>query len=491
VGTTAVAVEGVSKRFRLYHEKYTSLKERVIHAGRIPYEDLWALRDVSFEVQEGETVGILGRNGSGKSTLLKCVCGVLQPTSGQITLRGKLAGLLELGAGFQQELSGRENVYLNGSMLGLSRREVDRKFDEIVEFAELGQFIDNQVKFYSSGMYVRLGFAVAVTVDPDVLVIDEVLAVGDERFQRKCMERVKRLQREGRTILFVSHSPDQVRAICDRAVVLSQGGLIGVGSPGEAVRLFREGLLEAGDTLPGGVDEHSGAHPAPEAEPSAAEAAAAWAAGVTPPLRLATADSRPIRLGEITAAGPAAGERHYLLPGEPLVLRVPFEASRRVERAVFQAEIVNGDATTMVRTDTENLGLAGAVEAGSGTLELVFESVPLGDGAYDVNVGVLTERGQSDWREPAARFEVMNPTKTTGMIVVPVRATLGSAAERRSGRAGCRRARGHRHDAARCGRPDRVGGRQRGDADGCGPGRRRVPGPGDGRDRSGGPPPAP
>ena len=249
MGTLAVDVQDVSKRFRLYHEKYTSLKEKVIHAGRVPYEDLWALRDVSFDVQEGETVGILGRNGSGKSTLLKCVCGVLQPTSGQVVVRGKLAGLLELGAGFQQDLSGRENIYLNGSMLGLSKREMDRVFDDIVEFAELGQFIDNQVKFYSSGMYVRLGFAVAVNVDPDVLVIDEVLAVGDERFQRKCMDRIKQFQREGRTILLVTHSPDQVRAVCDRAVVLSDGVMIGEGAPGEAVRLFRERLMEAGDEL--------------------------------------------------------------------------------------------------------------------------------------------------------------------------------------------------------------------------------------------------
>ncbi len=178
MGELAVEVQSVSKRFRLYHEKYTSLKEKVIHAGRTPYDDLWAVNDVSFEVKEGETVGILGRNGSGKSTLLKCICGVLQPTDGQVVVRGQLAGLLELGAGFQQDLSGRENIYLNGSMLGMSKKDVDRVFDDIVEFAELEQFIDNQVKFYSSGMYVRLGFAVAVNVDPDVLVIDEVLGRG-------------------------------------------------------------------------------------------------------------------------------------------------------------------------------------------------------------------------------------------------------------------------------------------------------------------------
>ena len=163
----------------------------------MPFEDFWALRDIEFEVPTGETVGILGRNGSGKSTLLKCVAGILQPTSGQIVVRGHLAAMLELGAGFQPELSGRDNIFLNASLLGLPRREIERRFDEIVAFAELEEFIDNQVRFYSSGMYIRLGFAVAVNVEPDVLLIDEVLAVGDERFQQKCLDRVHEFQTRG------------------------------------------------------------------------------------------------------------------------------------------------------------------------------------------------------------------------------------------------------------------------------------------------------
>src|SRR5271168_1328970 len=185
----------------------------------MPFTPFWALRDVSVDVNQGETFGILGRNGCGKSTLLKCVAGILKPTSGEIRVRGSLAAMLELGAGFQPDLSGRDNIFLNGSLLGLSRSDIEKRFDDIVAFAELEQFIDNQVKFYSSGMYIRLGFAVAVNVDPDLLIIDEVLAVGDERFQRKCMERIKLFQKEGRTIIFVSHSPDQVRSICDRGVV--------------------------------------------------------------------------------------------------------------------------------------------------------------------------------------------------------------------------------------------------------------------------------
>jgi ABC-type polysaccharide/polyol phosphate transport system ATPase subunit len=426
VGTTAVDVQGVSKRFRLYHEKYSSLKEKVIHAGRVPYETLWALRDVSFEVNEGETVGILGRNGSGKSTLLKCVCGVLQPTSGQVVVRGKLAGLLELGAGFQPELSGRENIYLNGSMLGLSKRDVDRLFDDIVEFAELNQFIDNQVKFYSSGMYVRLGFAVAVNVDPDVLVIDEVLAVGDERFQRKCMERVKQFQRDGRTILFVSHAPDLVRSICDRAVVLSDGEMIGAGPPGEAVRLFRERLLEAGDVLGASEVAAALAVATPDGSPPAdagGEALDLLDAPSPVPATQMLAESRPIRLTAVSCVLPGV-TRHYLLPGEPLVVRAAFDSTRSVTGVVFQLEIRNDEDIALFRTDSESLGLKCDVAPGPGMFEFHLDAVPLLDGAYDVNVGVQTGRGLSDWREPACRFEVMNPGRSTGMVAITVQGGL-------------------------------------------------------------------
>jgi ABC-2 type transport system ATP-binding protein len=402
----AVEVQEVSKRFRLYHEKYTSLKEKVIHIGRTPYEDLWAVNDVSFDVKEGETVGILGRNGSGKSTLLKCICGVLQPTSGQVVVRGQLAGLLELGAGFQQDLSGRENIYLNGSMLGMSKKDVDRVFDDIVEFAELEQFIDNQVKFYSSGMYVRLGFAVAVNVDPDVLVIDEVLAVGDERFQRKCMDRIRLFQSQGRTILFVSHSPDQVRAICNRAVVLSGGQMIGLGPPGEAVRLFRETLLEAGDTLEYG-NGSTGA-----------------------PIVVAPVDSRPVRITAVTARHPGTGERNYLLTGEPITVRVEFEASSATNGVVFVLEMRDTTASMLLRTDTDQLDAHYDVPEGPGAVEFSFDSIPFLDGEYDLVVGIQSKLGgvQYDWQEPAAQFEVMNPGKAVGFISIPHQVAMVSVA---------------------------------------------------------------
>ena len=270
--TAAIEIDHVSKRFRLFREKPSSLKARLI-SSRSRAEDFWALRDVSFEVRQGESLGLIGHNGSGKTTLLKCIAGILRPTTGTIRIRGRVAALLELGAGFHPELTGRENVYLNASFLGLSRKETDRVYDDIVAFAELEDFMDNQVKFFSSGMLVRLGFAVAVHVDPDILLIDEVLAVGDEAFQAKCLDKIRSFQAEGRTIVLVTHALDTVRQVCDRAVMLDHGNVHIQGTPMDVVAELRHRLLrtdpnfvaeegsreveiEAVEILPGGDREH-------------------------------------------------------------------------------------------------------------------------------------------------------------------------------------------------------------------------------------------
>jgi ABC-2 type transport system ATP-binding protein len=240
--TAAIEVERVSKRFRLYRERPSSVKQRLL-VTRSKAEDFWALRDISFEIEQGASIGLIGHNGSGKTTLLKCIAGILRPTEGTIRSRGRMAALLELGAGFHPELTGRENVFLNASFLGLDRRATERVYDDIVAFAELEEFMDNQVKFYSSGMLVRLGFAVAVHVDPEILLIDEVLAVGDESFQRRCIERVREFQRDGRTIVLVTHALDTVVDVCDRAVMLDHGLLHTSGEPAEVVRELRHRLL--------------------------------------------------------------------------------------------------------------------------------------------------------------------------------------------------------------------------------------------------------
>ena len=238
-----IVVDGLSKRFVI--RKDNSLKERVVtlgRAGRQHKDDFWALRDVTLSIAAGNTIGLLGPNGSGKSTLLKTIGGIIQPTTGTVHKRGRLAALLELGAGFHPDLTGRENVYLNASILGFSQRETTRNFDSIVDFAGIGEFIDTQVKFYSSGMYVRLAFAVAIHMDPDILLVDEVLAVGDELFQKKCLDKIRSFQTEGRTIVLVTHSTGQVADLCNRAVVLNHGSLVFDGAPLEAIDHLRDAL---------------------------------------------------------------------------------------------------------------------------------------------------------------------------------------------------------------------------------------------------------
>jgi ABC-2 type transport system ATP-binding protein len=416
--TSSIAVDivDVSKRFRLYHEKLTSVKERILRAGRNPFEDFWALRDVVFQVEEGETVGILGRNGSGKSTLLKCISGILQPTEGKVVVRGNLAALLELGAGFQPELSGRDNIYLNASLLGMSTKEVERRFDEIVAFAELEQFIDNQVKFYSSGMYVRLGFAVAVSVEPDVLVIDEVLAVGDENFQRKCLDRIKSFQDEGRTIVFVTHAADLVRQICDRAAVLDDGRLIGSGLPGECIRMFRELLVEADAA-------HEAAWPA---EPGGTEGVSGEGEGPQEPR---VAGFRPIQLVAVDVEHPGSGTRPYLLPGEPLSVHVAFEAIEAVPDVIFVIAVHNKNGDLVFGSDTEILECPFDAPKGAGRADFIFENVPLLDGTYDVSIGARSRSGGTvyDWREQQDRFEVMNPGRSTGIVDMRLRVEVRAA----------------------------------------------------------------
>lgn len=219
----AIEVVDVWKKFRIYHDRVYSLKERFIFPRRHKHEDFWALKGVSLRVPRGATVGLIGRNGSGKSTLLKIISRILYPTRGRVRVHGRVSTLLELGAGFHPDFTGRENIYLNASILGLTRREINGRLERIIEFAELGEFIDNPVRNYSSGMYMRLGFAVAVHVDPDILLIDEVLAVGDLPFQEKCLTKIREFKERGKTLVFVTHAPKQVEELCDYALWLDRG----------------------------------------------------------------------------------------------------------------------------------------------------------------------------------------------------------------------------------------------------------------------------
>ena len=393
----AIEVDHVSKRFRLSSERHSDLKGRIVNRRRAKtvIEEFWALKDVAFDVKEGSTVGLLGHNGSGKSTLLKLVGGILRPTSGEIRRRGRLASLLELGAGFHPELTGRENVYLNASILGLSRRDIDARFDDIVGFAEMERFIDEQVKHYSSGMYVRLGFSVAINVDPEILLIDEVLAVGDENFQRKCLDRIKRFQKDGVTIVFVTHAPDLVRQICDRAVVLDQGEMVIHGEPGEAVREFREHLLGR-------------------------------AAEVLDKVEPTKKHGELVRVTDVAIEYPEA-DRPYVRNGESATIRIAFDASEPVDDVVVAIALHATDGHVVFGQNTWGLGEKVRLE-GSGEIAFELQSVSLLEGTYFLTVNVHTREGARmlDIREQLDHLDVLNHdgNYAWGVADIPVKLDL-------------------------------------------------------------------
>lgn len=391
--TAAIEIEQVTKKFRLYKEKMQSAKERIIKFGRVPHEDFYALRDVSFTVEEGSTTGLLGHNGSGKSTLLKCVAGTMRPTSGSIRTRGRVAALLELGAGFHGDLTGRENMYLNGSILGFSKADVNRIFDDVVEFAEIAPFIDMQVKHYSSGMTARLGFALAIHVDPDIVLVDEVLAVGDEAFQRKCLERVDAMQAEGRTILVVTHVPDLVRQICQRGAVLDRGELIAFDEPGPAIRVFRESLVRRGIMLAEELTDDE----------------------------VAVVDQRMLtRAVQFTTVGIEYAEpgRTYALPGERVLVRCGYLAPDAVDDVVFAMNITDPEGRLMLGVNTEVAGAEVDRVEGGGEVVFELERIPLMDGDYEVSVGIHSHDGaeEYDHLEGEHRIQVMNPTRMIGRV---------------------------------------------------------------------------
>jgi ABC-2 type transport system ATP-binding protein len=386
---TIVEVSGVSKRFTI--RKDNSLKERIVtlgRAGRRHKEDFWALDGVDLTIEAGTTIGLIGHNGSGKSTLLKVIGGIIDPTKGSVSRRGRIAALLELGAGFHPDLTGRENVFLNASILGLSREETEEKFDSILEFSGIGDFVNTQVKFYSSGMYVRLAFAVAIHTDPDLLLVDEVLAVGDEAFQRKCLDKIREFQSEGRTIVLVSHSLGQVIEMCDRAVLLNRGKVVLDGNPREAVSDFR-------DILEGRRLEERSAHSARTDAP--------------PPPRARATSARAF------ARGREPGET--LQRGDDLIVEVDFESTGRLDAWVCGIQIDNERAQVAFSTGSRRQGLTPSPLEGKRTLRLTLPDVALNGGKYFVNVSLMDPTGVHLHDLPqAASFNVVDDGRATGIL---------------------------------------------------------------------------
>jgi ABC-2 type transport system ATP-binding protein len=380
-------MDHVSKRFTVRRD--SSLKERVVtlgRAGRRHRQDFWALSDVSLDIFAGNTVGLIGHNGSGKSTLLKVLGGIIQPTSGSVSQRGRVAALLELGAGFHPDLTGRENVFLNASVLGLTREETEERFDAILEFSGVAAFIDTQVKFYSSGMYVRLAFAIAVHTDPDILLVDEVLAVGDEQFQKKCLDKIKEFQAQGRTIIIVSHALDQIVSLCDRVVVMNRGQLVYDGVPVTAVARFRE-LLESN-----GVGE---------ARPVEAEHA-----------------MRVTRVEVLDIQGRSADE---FAESAPFVLRVHVDMIRPVAEWAVGFSIDSANGQLALASNSDLLGVTLAPLTASRHVDVTVDNAHFTPGQYYVNANVAgVSDDSSDSLMQGAAFTVRGTQQTIGPVAARI-----------------------------------------------------------------------
>jgi ABC-2 type transport system ATP-binding protein len=382
-----IRAENVSRRFRVYPTRNITLKEAIVRRRHAKPTEIWALRDVSLEIAPGESVGIVGRNGSGKTTLLRLLAGIFKPTSGRIDVGGSVGSLLELGAGFHPDFTGRENIFLSGAIYGMKRSKIRENLDEIIEFTELERFIDLPVRTYSSGMYMRLGFAIAVHLDADVLLLDEVFAVGDEAFQRKCMDRILTFKRQGGTTVFVSHSASAVERMCDRAVYLRDGQVAFDGEAHDVLRRY-QGIL---------ADEEAVA----ERDPGPSE----WGSG-------------EIRVTRATLEGPGGGERHELDANEPVSLRIWVASETALPPPQIAVELrdTNGGLLGSHVQSTAELGWDGS--PGERVFRFELDRLPVVDGRFRFGVALYDHEGGRTYHrvERAAEFLVGPAPVTHGWL---------------------------------------------------------------------------
>jgi len=389
--SVAIRLENVSKRYRLRRQQ--SLRSLAgSRRGRLLRRDghhreqdyCWALKDVSFEVQQGEMLGIVGPNGAGKTTILKLLSKITRPTSGKFMTNGKLSALIELGAGFHPDLTGRENVYLNGVILGLTSREIKKRFDEIVAFAELEHYIDTPVKRYSSGMYVRLGFAVVAHIDPEILLVDEVLAVGDLAFQAKCRKRIRELVQRGVTIVFVSHNLHAVNYLCPRTIVLEKGQIVYAGDTGKAIDFYRASTVKHGD-----ADSHGG--------------------------------TGEIEIACFEILDQQETVRQEFDVGDTVRLRIHYHAHEAIRNPVFNVAIfgMDGNQVTGIRTDADGVKLG--TLAGKGHVDVVIGNLNLLPNVYVLNTTVFDADGFAfyDRIEGIAEFKVVGGQQVQGTTYLP------------------------------------------------------------------------
>jgi ABC-type polysaccharide/polyol phosphate transport system ATPase subunit len=422
----AIEVRDVHKVYRRYgrRKQFATLKSALL-SGRVisdlrPDAVFEALRGVTFDVAAGRTFGIVGRNGSGKSTMLKMIAGIGRPTSGSVKVNGRVSALIELGAGFHPEISGRENVFINGMMLGLTRKDVAARFDDIVRFAELEEFIDAPVKTYSSGMYMRLGFAVAIHVDPDVLLVDEVLAVGDEAFTHKCLDKFAEFRRRGRTVLLVTHSLDMVTRFCDEALWLDGGTTRAHGDPQRVIDAY---LTEVA------AQESRQLHASDAARADEVMARTSELTAPPAPDMFKASEgrwgTREVEIVDVTLAKLDGTPTNVFASGEALDLRIGIRAGQLVDDLVVGVGIFNADGVCCYGTNTHLEGASGGQVVGDGEARFLVDRLDLVEGTYKLDVAVHRENGAPyDYHRQLYTFRVTSRVKETGIYRPPHRWTF-------------------------------------------------------------------
>jgi lipopolysaccharide transport system ATP-binding protein len=408
----AVEVEGVSKRFRRQTvQPFTTVKTAVVDfilRRKYPGQEgaYQVLRDVTLTVRKGEVLGIIGRNGSGKSTLLKLLAGIYRPDRGTISVQGKIGALLELGAGFHPEFSGRENIFLNGILLGLSKREIRQRFPEIVRFAELEAFIDEPVKNYSSGMYTRLGFSVAVHADPDILFIDEILAVGDESFQQKCFDKISEFRRLGKTIILVSHDLAAVQRWCDEVLWLEDGMVRDCGMPRRVVDLYRQNVAD--QEAEAAIVEHQHTEEKVRQAP-ATESSQRWG-------------SREVEIVSVRMLHGSGEECYVYHSGDPVRVVLHYEVHTAVAEAVFGIAILRSDGLWCYGSNTAIEAVPLPALADAGSVEVLLERLDLLGGSYYLDVAVESKDGYPyDYHHGLYPFVVKSELQEAGVFRIPHR----------------------------------------------------------------------
>lgn len=383
-----IIVENVGKRYNIQGTRDRTLKSSLLDIMRSKRnkKEFWALRGVNFKVRCGETLGIIGPNGAGKSTLLGLVTGTIVPTEGELVTAGTMSSLLELGAGFHPDLSGRENVYLNGSIMGLSKKQIQKRFQQIVDFAELEDFIDTPVKYYSSGMYVRLGFAIAVEVDPDVLVIDEVLAVGDAMFRRKCLRKIEEFKEQRKTMLIVSHDLETIKNVSDRIALIDEGKVIDLGAPGDVVEEYiRLGLYRKGELV---VKE--------------------WG-------------SRDIEIEKVILCDKDGKQQERFISGHPMMVKIHYNAKQNIENVAFGFSIADGEGRLCYGTNTLIEKYPVSSVSGRGVMTVEFSPLTLLQGKYYISLAIHSADHKSHYhrQENWYVFWVEPDRKADGFLNIP------------------------------------------------------------------------